>query len=69
MYVYISGLDPKSTPRNFTYTSMSMPIVPALKNYYISFLEAPTGALNYFWIQIQVAVSKRPLRNRSILYP
>jgi hypothetical protein len=32
--------------------SITTPIAPALKNYYIeSFLEVPTDILNHFWIQ------------------
>jgi hypothetical protein len=44
-------------PGYFAHVSMTTPVVPALKNYYIEsllVLEAPTNFLNHFWIQITV---------------
>jgi hypothetical protein len=62
------------TPGHFMHFSITTPIVPALKNYYIeSFLEVPTGVLNHFWILVAVSLLKpphggfrieRPSRNR-----
>jgi hypothetical protein len=44
---------------------MTTPVVPAWAIYYTqSFLEAPTGILSHFRIQVVVSEAKRPSRNR-----